>query len=131
MSHHLWQRFKKKVWLFKIAPPQIGQKKKNILQYSKINKDQVKLQRLNRPHPQFWQEYDKKAQHDISFLKGKIFGELFWDHSPKHKCGTRIKFTVLLQVKNPVIFTKQSQKLYFFGQEFTYQSCVPLLGAHD
>ena len=104
--------------------------KKSILHiFQEINKDQV--QRLNRPHPQFWQEYDKKAQHDISFLKGKKFGELFWDHSPKHKCG-RIKFTVLLQVvKNPVIFTKQSQKLYFFGQEFTYQSCVPLLGAHD
>ena len=110
MSQYLWQRFKKCLTFFKLFPHKLD--KKSILHiFQEINKDQV--QRLNRPHPQFWQEYDKKAQHDISFLKGKKFGELFWDHSPKHKCG-RIKFTVLLQVKNPVIFTKQSQKLYFF-----------------
>ena len=43
---------KKSFDFLKLLPHKLD-KKKNTLQYSKINKDQVKLQRLNRPHPQF------------------------------------------------------------------------------
>ena len=101
----------KKVWLFLNCSPTNWTKRAFYIFFKRSIK--IKYKDWIGHIPNFDRNMTKKPSMIFLFLKGKKFGELFWDHSPKHKCS-RTNFTVLLLIKKTVIVTKNNQKLYIF-----------------
>ena len=110
MSQHLWQRFKKSLTILNCSPTNWTKRAVYIFFKRSIK---IKYKDWIGHIPNFDRNMTKKPSMIFLFLKGKKFGELFWDHSPKHKCS-RTNFTVLLLIKKTVIVTINSQKLYIF-----------------